>query len=369
MWRLWTAKNSAVDIKTFKLKHARAPEVLKQLKSMVGDLMRQLKGQSGQMGPYSASADERSNSLTVMGEPETFAFVERILEEVDVPEAQPIAVTTLVVALNKARANEVANSIRQLFKGRGDGIEPPQAVANNSTNTLLIRGTHTQIEEIQNSIIKPLDEFAEAPDKMLKEMVVPLKFIQADEAAEYLKSWFTDRKRAFDALQLKGVQPAEFTVAITPEPGSNQLVVLATEENQARIKARIADIDKEGAGTLKARITKVYAIKYCDPNGVNNVIRNAFKPGRRTAEKDRVDSAVEWATQSLIVTASEANQDAIDALIKELDKESGRQKARFIYEMKNARASKVADMVNRTIGQSRKRNRTGEMPVFGRRRR
>ena len=357
------SKDSAVDIKTFKLKHARAPEVLKQLKSMVGDLMRQLRGKSGQMGPYSASADERSNSLTVMGEPETFAFVERILEEVDVPEAQPIAVTTMVIALNKARANEVANSVRQLFKGRKDGIDPPQAVANNSTNTLLIRGTHAQIEEIRKSIIQPLDEFAEAPDKMLKEEVIPLKIIKADEAAEYLKTWFADRKRAFDALKLKGVQPAEFTVAITPEPSSNQLVVLATEENQARIKARVADIDKEGADKLRARNTKVYPIKFCDPNGVNGAIRNAFKVGRRAAEKDRVDSSVEWGTQSLIVTASDANHEAIDALIKELDKESGRQKTRYIYEMKNARASKVADMVNRTIGQTRKRNRTGQMPV------
>ena len=89
-------------------------------------------------------------------------------------------------------------------------------MANNSTNTLLIRGTHAQIEEIRKSIIEPLDEFAEAPDKMLKEEVIPLKIIKADEAAEYLKIWFADRKRAFDALKLKGVQPAEFTVAITP---------------------------------------------------------------------------------------------------------------------------------------------------------
>ncbi len=358
-------KPSDIDIKTFQLKHARAPEVLKQLEQMVGKLMRQIRDKNVTLDPFSASADERSNTLVVMGSPVTFALVGRVLTEIDVPTAAPISVDTMVIALNKARANEVANSVKQLFRGRRDGIDPPEAVANNSSNTLLVRGTQAQLDEIREKIIKPLDEFAEAPDKMLKEAVIPLQFIQAEEAAEYLKTWFTDRKRAFDSLQIKGLRPDEFTVAITPEPGSNQLVVLATEENQERIRQRVADIDKkDAAGAMKARVTRIYNIKYADPNGVNNIIRNAFKTPRKAAEKDRVDAAVEWATQTVVVTASEANQEAVASLITDLDKEGGSgQRIRKIYPMKAARASKVANLVNNTLGQTRKRSRTGQMPV------
>ena len=184
--------------------------------------------------------------------------------------------------------------------------------------------------------------------------VITLKEANADEMARRLNDMMrrTQRRRRDDQ-----------GMAIVSDPGTNSLLVFANEKELASVAgtcnySRCCPVKPQGAGRRKFT-RSVTAIL----NGVYHVIRNAFQGNRRTAEKDRVDCSVEWATQSIVVTASPENQKEIAKLIKELDKETGRQKIRNIYEMKNARASKVADMVNRTLGQTRRRSRTGQMPV------
>ncbi len=353
-----------LDIKVFSLKHARAGEVYDKMNALVQGLMRQLRGDRANLEPFSAQADERSNSIVVMGGPTTFALVKKVLDEIDVPEAAPVAVETRVLQLKKARASAVAQNIRQAFREKRGGVEPPEATADDSTNMLILRGTKPQLDEIMEKVIKPLDEFAEPAEAKLAETVLPLKYIQADEAAQYLTSWFNDRKKAYDALDIKGLRPSEFVVSITPEPASNQIVVMASKENVERIKQRLADIDREGLKSMRARETKIYPIKFADPNAVTNVIRGAFPTTRGEPEKDRVDVNVEWGTQSVVVTANEANQDAISKTIDDIDNESGAgQRVRKVYEMKNARASNVANMINQTLRQTRKTNRSGQLPV------
>jgi type II secretory pathway component GspD/PulD (secretin) len=210
---------TGLEMRTYKLKFARASTVLDQMNKMVRQLVQQLRNSNVQLDPFSASANDRSNTLTVMGGPMTFAVVEKFLSEVDI-ESEDTTVETLVVALDKTRAREVANTIRRLFPRPENGIDPPKAEANDSTNTILVRGTKAQLERINNEVIKKLEEFS--------------------------------------------------------DPGQK-------------------------------REPRVYAVVNAEINGVRNAIANAFRMESGAAESERVDVAVENATQSVIVTAKPAS--------------------------------------------------------------
>jgi type II secretory pathway component GspD/PulD (secretin) len=257
---------TGLEMRTYKLKFARASTVLDQMNKMVRQLVQQLRNSNVQLDPFSASANDRSNTLTVMGGPMTFAVVEKFLSEVDI-ESEDTTVETLVVALDKTRAREVANTIRRLFPRPENGIDPPKAEANDSTNTILVRGTKAQLERINNEVIKKLEEFS--------------------------------------------------------DPGQK-------------------------------REPRVYAVVNAEINGVRNAIANAFRMERGAAESERVDVAVENATQSVIVTAKRDKHDEVAKLIQALDQELDpkTQRTTHVVELKEANAEDLArrlsDMINRT---------------------
>jgi type II secretory pathway component GspD/PulD (secretin) len=257
---------TGLEMRTYKLKFARASTVLDQMNKMVRQLVQQLRNSNVQLDPFSASANDRSNTLTVMGGPMTFAVVEKFLSEVDI-ESEDTTVETLVVALDKTRAREVANTIRRLFPRPENGIDPPKAEANDSTNTILVRGTKAQLERINNEVIKKLEEFS--------------------------------------------------------DPGQK-------------------------------REPRVYAVVNAEINGVRNAIANAFRMESGAAESERVDVAVENATQSVIVTAKRDKHDEVAKLIQALDQELDpkTQRTTHVVELKEANAEDLArrlsDMINRT---------------------
>ncbi|MFH0983464.1 MAG: secretin N-terminal domain-containing protein, partial [Planctomycetota bacterium] len=221
-----------LEFRIYPLTYARAAEVLRQLTELVRTLLTTGKGAGVDLGVFSAVADESTNSLVVAGEPVIFPIVEGVLKKIDIPPAEPVAIETRIYRLVSAQAEDVANTINRLFgqvRGKG-GAEPARAEANASTNTVLVRGTKSQQEEIFNQIIKPLDEFAEQPIN-LKQEVIALQFAKADDVASYLNEWFRNQRSTVEQARIKGINPLDYTVSITPEVASNKLLVTANDKN------------------------------------------------------------------------------------------------------------------------------------------
>lgn len=352
-----------VDLRIFQLKHARAAQVLDQMQDMVRQLVQQARGSGMKLDVFSASADVRTNSILVMGGSTTFRLVEQVLNTIDVPEAEPVAVETVVYHLARAQAADVARNINNLFGGKTlDGLDPPRAEANLATNTVLVRGTRKQQDEIKGQVIDKLDEFAGTPTIPLITETIQLAYLNADDAAGQITQEFANRRKAYSDAQVQNVNPAELTVSVTPRVSSKQIVVLASQANIDQIKTMVAELDKEGAGMLTARESRTYSLEWLDASAAANAINTMFRvSGVRMAEIDQVSTAVVSTTQ-MVVTASADNHEVIANLLKELDVDKGQGKVQQFYTMKNARASDVANTVNQIIG-VRGRTRTGQLPV------
>ena len=243
-------------------------------------------------------------------------------------------------------------------------MDPPQAEANPSSNTLLVRGTKAQVEEIQRDVIDQAEKMAVTTAEELKDERIPLQYAQADEAAQSLIQFFNNKFRAYREGGVKNVKPSELTVSITPEVNSNSILVTASDNNLTLAKKMLAEMDREDIGAKSARTIETYPLTYADAGSVANVINNAYRKTGQTAERDRVQAVVEGATQSVVVIASAENQQEIAGLIKQVDQDTGASaQVREVYKLQEARASDVATIIDRTLSSSRVRTRKGQLPV------
>ncbi|MCA9242329.1 MAG: hypothetical protein KDA32_00130 [Phycisphaerales bacterium] len=175
-----------LEIRNFPLKHARAEEVVTQVEQAFAKYMmlsRQLEGGGGlDIDAFTAVPDTRTNSVTVLGSEQTFAFVKTLLAVADVetPEAQ--RKTFRVFSLQEANADVVAAAINNFASGasaeaamqRGGGRNPMmaamsggsggsgetldvQAVAEPATNSVLVFGVSEDIDKVDNLIIQVLE--------------------------------------------------------------------------------------------------------------------------------------------------------------------------------------------------------------------
>ncbi|KNX43322.1 Type II secretion system protein D precursor [Roseovarius tolerans] len=124
----------------------------------------------------SLSADPRSNALIVSGTPEFRDRVRNVVAELDKPQR---SVSTEVVRLNYADAEDLADVIRQSFGGQaasagGDGAAAPTTasgitiVAERQQNALIITAPPERIRSIV-AAIRGLDQ---RPDQVLIEAVI-----------------------------------------------------------------------------------------------------------------------------------------------------------------------------------------------------
>ncbi len=352
------------SLKVYKCTNARATDVLEKLKPLVQQMLTALGGGTrGSREVFSATADIRSNSIIVAGSTNTHRFVADLLETLDVPENRPYVREIAVYALQRAKAADIANNINRLYKDTKDGSEPPEAQANVATNTLIVRATQAQHEEIKRDIIDKLDEFAKNPPITLQQRTFSLQFAKADDVTATLTQLFTNRRQAYQGAKVENLDPAELTVSITPLVQPNQIVVMASENNMKIVEQQLQSLDVEGADEVLARDTRIYEMQFLDPNNAAQVINNAFRTqGGRVPLQDQVTVSVIWSTQSVAVTANPDNQKTVAALLQDMDVDTGQNQVRRTYAMKNAQASDVANIVNQAM-RSIRRPQQGRLPV------
>ena len=318
--------------------------------------------------------DDKANALVVLGGQVVFDFVENALVNIDTPANAASPPGFLMVPLKTADATEVAQSITRLWnqKTMPPGELPPQAEANRLLNVLIVRGTQDQIDEIRRDIIDPLDSYT--PPALLAETIT-LKYAQAEEVADAISRVFEDTREAYRTMAGGGGKqpPAlEMTVAITPDAATNQVIVQASETNMGKIKARIAELDREDIASRSATSTKVYTLDTADPNAVVNMIREWTRTQQQRAgrnqtptARDTIVAVAEPTTQSVVVTASEMNHRLIQDVIDGLDNETvaARERQRHVMPLRFAAAGEVANQLTQVFRNvTRRRGDTG--PAF-----
>lgn len=349
-----------LDIRPFKLKHAKAAEVVDKIRDLVTQVMAQMgRGQGGDinLGLFAFTADPLTNSIVVTGNPMTFAVMQRVLDAVDV---EPSTLTQREVrsyVLNpNVNAAQVAGNIGQLFAGMPQdksGIPAPSVTSEPNSNMVLVTATAAQHKDIQDKIINPiLAQVSQAP----KQFTVPLKFARADEVANTLSNYFNQWKAN------QGNKPQD-TITIVPDVNANVLLVTANEPMKKLFDEQLKGLDVPAAEAGQ-RVTRTYQVKIADPNSVVAMLNNNFAPpqGRQPSPKDLVKVAADWATGSIVVTASPEKQAEIATLIADLDKPTDTARTTRVVEVEKNDARDVATALSNIYNQ-KQRSRTGAPPV------
>ncbi len=338
---------TGLDIKVFKLKYAKAPQVLDQMNKMVNKLLQQLRATNTKMklDPFSAEADQRSNSLVVMGGPITFAFVSRVLAEIDVEAAAPMEIQTKVIALHDSDAREIAATINRLYGGQQpDGLDPPKAEANVSTNTVIVRGTAGQLDKIDAEVIKKLDEFAGGPSAPVQK-IYAIKEARASNVADIINKSLRGRRRG-----------ANNNISVVADDEQNVLLISSTQKDYDELVPLIAELDKE-PDTQTGLEVRVYPLKFVEPNSAVRAVQNTFKAPRGAKPQDEVKVNYISGTSSLVVSATPENHDKVSDMITMVDTESTVQRTTHVIGLKEANAEELADKLSQIMERTRRRRR------------
>lgn len=348
------------DFRIYKMQHADARAVYEVMTKLITDYMRQARGRGGSSEPFSVQVDDKSNSLIVLGSSTVFEFLETNLPFVDVAENAPSPPSILMVPLISANAVEVAQNINRIWNQRNlpHGETPPVAEANRSTNTVIVRGTEEQCSQIRKEFIDPIEEYK--PPALLTETIT-LEFAQPEAVAESINRIYREKQQAYRALgRSANVNPIEFTVVVTPDVNTKQVVIQASAENMKLIKDRITELDKVEVAAGGATSLQIYPVKYADPNAVVNIINQwsrsrSMSAGRQRSQgaRDVVTAVAEHATQSVVVNASESNHVIVKDLITSLDSEAT---DKNIYEhigLDHANSDEVVNKLNEFFGRKR----------------
>ena len=361
------------EFRIYPLQYADARQVHTVMTKLMTAYMQRVGGKG--VEPFSIEVDERANALVALGGPAVFGFIEENLRKVDTPANAASRPGFLMVTLKSANAQEVAQNINRLWaqqRGVQTDEAPPRAEANPSLNTLMVRGTQAQLDEIKKEFIDPLEE--RAPGS-LQTATITLEYADAVSVAESINRIFEDKKRAYQALGKKGAigSPLAYTVVATADPITKQIIVQAGAENMALVKARIAELDREGVASGLTTI-RIYPVKRADVDAVATIINQwarsrekAAGKGRSIGPGDVVKASAERLSQSVVVTASESNHLIIQGLIDGLDDENlgGRnRRTREVLPLQHANASDLANSLMQLFRQSAARRSGDPGPLF-----
>lgn len=357
-----------IDFKVYPLQHASAKKVHTVMDKMIRDYLARL-GPAGKdaIDPFSVEVDEKANALIVLGGPVVFGFVEKSLQTVDVPGAEGDLPGELSMSLTNSDATEVAQTLKAMWQGKqlAAGEVPPTIEANKSGNMILAKGTRKQIEEIR----KTIESIEAAAQPKLVQEVIKLQYAQAEEVAATINRVFEDQFAKQQAVgRLNSIPAHERTVVVTPDANTQQLIVQASPANMTRIKERVAELDKKDVAV--GTVNKVYTIRRADPNTVANIVKEwgrtrtqgASGQNRAVALRDQVQAFAENSTQSVVVTASEANHKLIKELIDSMDVDDPSRRLVEVITLKNAEGAAVARALQEIYVRSSPQ-RGGEPPI------
>ena len=119
---------------------------------------RRMSGQTGgEPRPIRILADDRLNAVIATGPLSILNAAEQLVRQLDVPSGGGSARRIRVLEVRNTDAVDLATTLDELFVTADDGSTPPLIRVNAASNTLLVRASVDQFEQIER-IVKDIDE-------------------------------------------------------------------------------------------------------------------------------------------------------------------------------------------------------------------
>jgi type II secretory pathway component GspD/PulD (secretin) len=216
------SKESALDTRSFALKHSKSAEVAKVLQDIFGTRNKTLR----------FAVDEKANSILATGPADELATVQAVLMELDKPSDKVKAPGDSpkpdfqVLKLRYVEAATIASTLQSLFV---DPNKTVRIVAEPITNTLLIQASPADLTKVL-SVIEKLDvekkTTAITPEKSSWK-IFTLKRAEAADMATLLTKLFPRDQ-----------------VRLAADPRSNSLVVFARSDELMTIEAILSRLEE-----------------------------------------------------------------------------------------------------------------------------
>ena len=276
-------------------------------------------------GTPTVSAEVQTNALVIFAGREDLARIRRIVEQLDVPEAQR-GREPAIVQVSGVRASELAARVREVFvQGRpgAGGTRAPIIVGDDATRTLIIRADESELAQIR-VLAESLQKVGEGASVATR--VLRLRNTPAARLRETLL-------RTFNAEAQRLGSP----LAIEVDRSSNALVVASSAELFESIQrvARELDDPAADAGGVVPEVggaigpgqgVRIVDIQHNDPARVRAVLEQMGVTQPQPADRPGVVAEpvrlVALSTRrALAVVANPADAAAIESLIRAIDAE------------------------------------------------
>ncbi len=303
--------------------------------------------------------DTRTNALVVSASDKTFAMLTALLRRLDVET--PIDLRDMrLVQLENADAVALAATIQKMMDARVQrqeslGVKDAEAlrmivVADPRSNSLIVGGSAEGFELV-STLAKQLDGASPAMSGRIQ--IFTLTNANAGTLAAELVNLFDQRYQAARTPELQRQKPV-----IVPDLRTNSLLVSANQDDSRMLTALLEKLDR--TPTDPAVKLAVLPLVNNDASVVAPMIQQIFQArlaaltasGQPITPENRVDTAADALSNSLIVSASRENLELVRSLLAKLDAEplieSGTVR---LYPLKHSDAERVAGLLSGLISQ------------------
>jgi len=302
----------------------------------------------------SVTGDEAGRLVVVNASAEAHELIAKVINEIDQAQSEE-QVMVKVYRLKHAAAGDVEGALQDTFQkasSSGASVSPygrsrrsqttgmVRISADESSNSLVVRANLEDHERIA-ALIAELDI---APTETFTVRMIPLKHADPQRVEDLLDLVFLEsslRRRQWGSSTSR-VAP---TLVIQADSDARMLVVHADDETFAKVKALAEQLDVASAGA-RGEPTLI-PLKFAQAASLADAVGRAFETprGRRGSSSETVTVVAEPVSNSLLVTAGEANLRKVRDLVAKLDGEQTAGVRTELMLLKNARAVEVAPVL------------------------
>ncbi|MBT3200621.1 MAG: hypothetical protein HN350_11970, partial [Phycisphaerales bacterium] len=314
---------------------------------------------------FRVEADNSSNSLMISVPPAHWKKVQEAIEKLTKISDAAAAPPTRVIQLKFADARELATTLRMLYPSTKSaryntpGIVPVSIGYNSSSNSLVISANTVDLDTI-SLLVKSIDVEKAAETDPIR--IVHLKSANADKVSEMLNKMLPPVKY--------GEAPKIF---IQGDNRTKTLMIRASESNWKMLDDMIQKLDKLTAGQVETRVVQ---LKFARAKDLAETLKGIYSPSSsRSSSRSSyysssysryrspstsstttgnsgvpVTIAHNEDSNTLVISASPQDHEAIAALIQSIDVEKSAQINPIrIVSLKSGNANKVATMLQEML--------------------
>jgi type II secretory pathway component GspD/PulD (secretin) len=377
------------EVKLFRLKHASALRMLPLLQSVFAEgppvpgteglnmqitRLRTLHG-TNEIKTTSApkvrsslviQADDLSNVLIVAARSDALPLIQEVIDQLDIPAASGLE-TVRIYPLNHADPQTLQRILNEMYTGpRATAMRPddrPVISIDERTSALVVAG-NSKAFSIVEALLQQLDQ--KLPFELRDVKIVPLENTDAALVAANIQRLMDARITQRAALN-KGATDS-LKVVIIPDARSNSLLVAGSKDSFEMVESLARELDK--AGPALSGTIRLIPLEFADARVIATTLTALFTQryaAARTPDVGRQHPIIlaDPRSNSLLVTANQEDNKAIDDLLTKLDAKMKNPALELaVLQLKHNDAARVSTMLE-TIFTARNRAQTlpGQTPL------